>query len=366
MKVNVITRHAPSNYGSLLQAMATIRVIGEMGYDCKIIDYVRPDELGMKALMLQLRNKPNYNNNFIKKIAYILLRYPDEKRAELAFLRMRGKYLRMTDRCHSMSELEQLSADIFMTGSDQVWGPAVDGKHDNAYFLDFVDNKTKCIAYSASFGRSTIPKAVVKEYTDMLSKYSGIAVREKSAVELLNSWDIQNVEQVLDPVFLMSKDEWSEYIYHSQERQYVLVYQIHNDSKLNEYAKNLAAEKCLPLKRVSAFLRQSFRGGHLVCLPDISEFLALIKGCTYFVTDSFHGTAFAIIFNRQFVEVLPNNNTGTRNINILTLVGLENRILRSKDDLKLIDTPIDYTKVNKILGNERTKSLEILRRMLEN
>lgn len=366
MKVDVITRHAPSNYGSLLQALATVKVIEKMGHDCEIIDYIRPDELGMKALMNQLHNKPNYNNNIIKKIAYILLRYPDEKRAELAFLRMREKYLKMTDRFSSMDKLKSLCADVYMTGSDQVWGPAVDGKHDKTYFLDFVDNKTKCIAYSASFGRTEIPNSVIKEYKEMLSKYSGIAVREKSAVELLDSWGIPNVEQVLDPVFLMSKQEWSEYIDHSEQGQYVLVYQIHNDPNLNEYAKSLAAEKGLPLKRVSAFMRQIFRGGHLVCLPDISEFLALIKGCTYFVTDSFHGTAFAMIFNRQFMEVLPNNNTGTRNLNILSLVGLENRIVRSKTDINLIESPIDYTKVNEILEHERARSLDILRKMLEN
>ena len=82
------------------------------------------------------------------------------------------------------------------------------------------------------------------------------------------------------------------------------------------------------------------------------------------ITDSFHGTAFAINFNTPFVEVLPNNNTGTRNMSILRLTGLSNRILKD-DDINLAMTTIDFSETNRILEKKREESIEILKHMLE-
>ena len=82
------------------------------------------------------------------------------------------------------------------------------------------------------------------------------------------------------------------------------------------------------------------------------------------ITDSFHGTAFAINFNTPFVEVLPNNNTGTRNMSILRLTGLSNRILKD-DDVNLAMTTIDFSETNRILEKKREESIEILKHMLE-
>ena len=92
MKIKVITRHAPSNYGSLLQSIATIKVMEGMGHDCEIIDYQRSDERGLSGVLTQLRQKDGYGNP-IKRLAYIALRYPIEKYAQMKFESMRKKYL---------------------------------------------------------------------------------------------------------------------------------------------------------------------------------------------------------------------------------------------------------------------------------
>ena len=113
-------------------------------------------------------------------------------------------------------------------------------------------------------------------------------------------------EQVLDPTLLIDKNEWSKYITKNVvKEEYVLVYQIHNDQKLNAYAKMFAKKSGLKLVRVSPIFHQFKRGGKFVYLPDIGEFLSLVKNAKYLITDSFHGTAFAINFNTQFIEVLP-------------------------------------------------------------
>lgn len=198
----------------------------------------------------------------------------------------------------------------------------------------------------------------------MLSCYSNITVRENSAVQILSDMGIE-AQQVLDPTLLVTADEWEQYISNKdiQKEEYVLVYQIHNNPELDKYAIKFAKKAGLPLVRVSPILHQAKRGGKFVYLPDIGEFLALIKNARYMVTDSFHGTAFAINFNKQFVEVLPNTGTASRNQSILKLTGLEDRIVKDLNDFTFINRKIDFTGVNHKIETERSASDFVLQRM---
>lgn len=363
MDIKVITRHAPSNYGSLLQSIATITILERLGHTCEIIDYIRDDEHGLKAVTTSLNGKQGWNGNPLKKLAYIALRYPEEKTAEIKFSRMRKKYLKLTQRCQAHEDLKQLDADVFMTGSDQVWGPTLNGQYDEAYFLSFVSGKPKT-AYAASFGRTDFTPQILAEYKKLLSTYSDIAVRENSAVDLLTQMGISCAGQVLDPTLLLTGEEWSKRIKRNMEGKYVLVYQLHNNPVLTDYALRFARHTGLPLYRISPTFHQIRRGGKFIYLPDLDEFLSYIKNCTYFLTDSFHGTAFALNFNKQFIEILPNNKTGSRNQSILQLTGLTDRILTDFNDFSMADKVIEYTSVNNILAKERQKSIAILKSLL--
>lgn len=363
MDIKVITRHAPSNYGSLLQSIATITILERLGHTCEIIDYIRDDEHGLKAVITSLNGKQGWNGNLLKKLAYIAFRYPEEKTAEIKFSRMRKKYLKLTQRCRAHEDLKQLDADVFMTGSDQVWGPTLNGQYDEAYFLSFVSGKPKT-AYAASFGRTDFTPKILAEYSKLLSTYSGIAVRENNAVDLLKLLGITCMGQVLDPTLLLTGEEWSKRIKRNMEGKYVLVYQLHNNPVLTDYALRFARHTGLPLYRISPTFHQIRRGGKFIYLPDLDEFLSYIKNCTYFLTDSFHGTAFALNFNKQFIEILPNNKTGSRNQSILQLTGLTDRILTDFNDFSMADKVIEYTSVNNILAKERQKSIAILKSLL--
>lgn len=359
MDIKVITRHAPSNYGSLLQSFATLKILEEMGHEVKLINYIRKDERGIKAIIAALKNKPGWNNSFFKKVLYILLRYPEEKLAELRFDKMRRKYLYMTERISTHDELANLNADIFITGSDQVWGKTINGSYDSAYFLEHV-KKGKKVAYAASFGRTDFSENTLAVYQKMLSKYDAITVRENSAVNILKSINVECYGQVLDPTLLFNGDEWSKLINNNIEEKYVLVYQLHNNPILNDYAINFSKKVNLPLFRISPNFHQFKRGGKFIYLPELDEFLSYIKNSTYFITDSFHGTAFAINFNRQFIEILPNNKTASRNQSILQLTGLQDRIITDYNDFSIANKLINYNKVNAILSKEREKSKKIL------
>lgn len=372
MNIKVITRHGPSNYGSLLQSIATVKKIEEFGHQCEIIDYQRADERGLNGVLTQLKAKDGFGNP-LKKLAYIAIRYPIEKFAQVRFDKMRKKYVKMTSRCSSHVDLKKISADAFITGSDQVWGPMMNGVYDSAYFLQFVGKDSRKLAYAASFGKTKFDESTVVAYKKMLSEYDKIAVREKSAVSLLEEWGLDNcLGQVLDPTLLLDSNTWKDLLVSKHDSQkyanknYILVYQIHNDPKLSDYAKRIARQSGMELLRVNPYLHQKYRGGKFICCPDLGEFLALIDNASCIITDSFHGTCFSINFGKQFIEILPNNATGTRNQSILELTGLSDRILHDTDDYSLLDKVIDYGKVYEVLVAERRKSLEVIRSMIQN
>lgn len=368
MVINVITRHAPTNYGSLLQAIATQRVIMNLGHECRIINYIPKCETGVRMAITQLEQKTKWKRNPIKKAIYLMVAEPETLLMERKFLAMRKKYLLMGPYCATTGELKKLYAEkkdeVFLTGSDQVWGPISTGHYDPTYFLDFVPKSSRKLAFAASFGKAIFDEQTLKEYRVLLKKYDSLAVRENVAVELLKKMDI-SAKQVLDPTLLMDADAWSEYVKPMKKpEKYVLVYQIHANSDLDHYAVKFAEKAELPLLRVSPLLHQAKRSGKFVYCPDISGFLDLVKNATYMVTDSFHGTAFAINFNTQFVEVLPNTGTSSRNQSILELTGLTDRIVRDLNDFSCIDQEIDFKEANEKIGTSRIESIRILEEML--
>jgi hypothetical protein len=369
MRINVITRHAPGNYGSLLQSIATQKIFKKLKYDCKIIDYVPEEETGARVAFTQIKGKINEKNNAIKKMINILLREPEYLIMHHKFLKMRRKYLNMTKHFKNHMELKENfanSKEIFITGSDQVWGPISNGKLDMAYFLDFVPDNAIRIAFASSFGKANFDRIIIDKIKDRLSKYNAITVREDKAVEIINKMGLE-AKQVLDPTLLITSEEWSKYIIETKKnKKYILVYQIHNNRNLDMYAKKYAKKTGLPLVRVSPLLHQTIRGGKFIWLPEIGEFLGLIKNAECLITDSFHGTAFAINFNTQFVEVLPNTGTSSRNQSMLKLTGLENRIVNNLEDFSFIDKKICFLEVNKIIEKNREESLNYLETILNN
>lgn len=363
MKVAVITRHAITNYGSLLQAVATQRLVENLGYACEVIDYIREDETYQNQERTLLKCKPAFNGSAMKRAMYLALRQHASVKSGEKFETMRKKYLHLTRWYSKLSQLEQdkPQADVYMTGSDQVWGPVMDGTYDSAYCLSFTADSDCRIAFAASFGRTKFTQETEAFYKKWLSRYEAIAVREDSAVQLLNSWGLQ-AKQVIDPTLMLDSAYWGR-LTTDIKKKYILVYQIHNDKKLDRYAKAAAKRVGLPLVRVSASFHQCVRGGKFKFCPDIGVFLSYIKNAQCLITDSFHGTAFALNFNTPFVEVLP-GETSTRNMSILRLTGLTDRILKDENNVDLAFKPIDFTHANEVLTEKRKESLSILNEML--
>ena len=368
MKVDVITRHAVANYGSIIQAYATQKVIEDLGYECDIINYVREDEKDRNISKTLLKNSAKWNKNFVTRMIFKIIQDPNYYISYKKFCKFRKKLLKETIEYNTIEQLKNNlpDADIFCTGSDQVWGPIGTSEYDEAYFLKFVPNDKKTIAYSSSFGKKDNNKSVIGNLKYLLSDYSKLLVREDTAVDIIKNAGFENVEQVVDPVLLLKDVDFDKIIEEPKIKEdYILVYQLHDNKKFEKYTQKIAKEKNMKLIRVSPSLTNFFKCGKTVYLPTPREFLGYIKNAKFIITDSFHGTAFSLIFNKKFVDIPPQNGI-TRIESVLRVFGLENRLVKNYDEYDILDKDIDYDRVNAIIDAQRLSSLQKLKDALKN
>lgn len=370
MKIDIITRHSVPNYGSLLQSYATQNAIEKMGYESEIINYTRYEERYENLANTLIKGK-KWDKNFVLRFIYKIIQTPNYSRMYKNFFLYRKNFLKETQ--IEYGNIEELNdnipdADVYCSGSDQIWGKIGTADFDEAYFLEFAKGK-KCISYASSFGKTKLTDSLNINLDRLLGKYTNILVREDSAKELLNHRGFNNVEQVLDPTLLLEKKEWDELANKSTRNvkgDYILIYQLHDNKDFDKYAEKFARKKGMKLLRISPSLYHFTRSGKLIYLPNQFDFLKYFKNAKYILTDSFHATVFSIIFNKKFIDILPLNKTGTRIESILRLFEIKNRILPSYENMSLIDEPIDYDNVNILLEKERNRSIDLFKNAIEN
>lgn len=364
-KILIITRHAVPNYGSFLQALATVKIFENRGYTVQILDYV-PELEKPENLYKPMLNSSRFGKKPVIRLIYKLVRKPDFKRMGKRFRKFQKQNLPLTKEYNSYESLVGIDGfDIYMTGSDQVWGPMAMEPFNRCYFWDFLAKDATRVAYSASFGNAHFSQETQAIYKEMLEKYAYLLVRENTAVELLNQMGIHGAEQVLDPTLMFSREFWEKYTSkNSRKKKYLLVYQVHDNKNMEKYAKQLANKMGLELVRVSNSFAHVFRGGKFEYLPDPGQFLSLFKHAEYVVTNSFHATVFSLIFERPF-SIVNSGKTNTRIESLLSLVQLGDRQIENCSDFSQIEKEIDFEKVKEILDKERMKSNTAIDTMLE-
>ena len=372
MKVSVITRHAVANYGSLLQSYSTQKVIESLGHKCEIINYIPIEEKGKNIARTLCKNSSFWNKNHLTRLLYLVIQTPNYYYSYNKFSKFRNDILNQTREYNTNEDVEKDTpiADIYCTGSDQVWGNmAISDKARLPYYLNFIQDKSKkCISFSASIGISEINDEIKNNLKSNLKKYTKILVREESAVKILHDLEFYNVDLVLDPTLLVAKEDWNRFV--SEEKvvkdsEYILVYQLHDNKEFNNYVVELSKKVRLPLYRICPNIQSLIRPGKNIFLPSPGKFLRCFKDAKYIVTDSFHGTVFSILFNKEFIDILPSNKTGTRIENILKISGITNRIVDDFKDYTTIEKKIEWKNVNNNISDERIKSIKKLKEVIE-
>lgn len=358
MKVANITLHAINNYGSVLQTYATEYMFRMLGCEVVTIDYMRKTARMGTWDIIKAKNM-GYSLKAKTLIVHLFLKNKDRSKQ---FSLFRNNFLTLSKRYYSNDELKSSlpDADIYCTGSDQTWNTVCQGGIPKAFFLDFVPEGKKKISFAASFGIKELPDGDVSETRELLNKYSAISVREQSGVEILNRQLGIKSSLVLDPTLAVPNKVWDELSAPRKYKEdYLLAYQLNRNSRFTKYMQDFAREKGLKIILIRA---RKERGLHnCECLTSVSpqEWLSLIKYAKYVLTDSFHCTAYCILFHKQFIDILPPNYSD-RVINILNETNLTNQIITDYSDFSIGDNIIDYDDIDSWLDGERKKTLAFL------
>lgn len=367
-KIEVITLHRIVNYGSVLQAYATQYILNKKGNNVEFIDYY-PERMHMLGMLKRIKNKSDFlSKNLFARTAARIIMLPSYVQRFMVFKKFIKKYLNTTQKIYmTEEEIEKdiPEADIYCTGSDQVWNTGWNEKIEYPFFLKFAPNNKKCISIAASFGKSELERWEIEETKKLLSKYSDISTRELSGVNIIKELGFNNVINILDPTLLLNGEEWSKIASNKYENQdYIFVYNLNRNKNIDNYVQKLAKEKKLKVYYVSYCLHEFYKKGKMKCNVKVEDFLALIKNAKYVVTDSFHATAFSINFNTQFMIVFPEKYS-TRVKSILEITKLESRIVKNPNDISLSDEKIDFKEANDILSRKREEANKYIDRITE-
>lgn len=352
MKTAIVTWISYNNYGTLLQAYALQQQLNRIGIKSTILcDRMILDEHKAKN-PLHVKDSQFVCNDKEKKLARLCALIHNPKRlgkileARVNRTKYERPYTESQDLCNLFKERDlsiyydvfgdNLTAlnncfDAFIAGSDQVWS-VFENAFNPYYFLDFVTRKK--ISYAPSLGTSVISQNISEQLKKLLDDYDNISVREKTTAEQLSGMLRRKVDWVVDPTLLHDREFWEQFTSKipRRKKRYLLCYFLENRKWYFSYAKKLAKELHLELLLLPN--RWDYISSEYVVETGVGpkEFVSLIRHSDYVLTDSYHGSIFSLIFQRDFQYLLRFNNDDqfSQNIRIQSLfdsLDLKDRIV---------------------------------------
>lgn len=289
MKIGIITFHFVNNFGGLLQSYALWRVISQQ-YDleCEVIDYrnwfirftdtirLFPITTNMNELMnglLSMRQRLGRVKKFNKFV---------------------NQYLKLSPRYYSHFQINRFppNDEKFICGSDQIWNPFLTAGVSSNYFLGFESKPENKIAYAPSFGTIGIPNYYKKKIKKYISSIKYLSVREKSGQELIKLMTGREAERLIDPTFLLPKEEWDNLGKSPEEKgPYILLYIMQRDEKVYDYARKIKSWLRIKLIEISRYGYKSDFVDEVIIDVGPREFLGFFRDASYICTNSYHGLA---------------------------------------------------------------------------
>lgn len=321
------------NFGAVITAYALNKVVSNLGYNAQNINY----PIRQSFVAEEPENK--YFDDF------------------------RKKYIPETKRFNSPQELTLLNETFsnFITGSDQVFRSWLVQFDMDAFLLSFANVDKNIMSYSASFGIKMENKKSTEDkiFYLLLSNFDSLSLRENNGADYCKNLGIDNAVQLIDPVFLLNKEEWK-YLFSDKKYENIhskiIIYTVNPNIK-NEIMNFIKTNPALDTKNLR----------DITFNTPVEEWLAEVANCDLFITDSFHGVCFAIIFNKPFICVHKSKDTIERLKSLFEIFGIENRLYNNFDDVnvnKIIKSKIDYDKINKIIEAKKAEGIEYLEKSL--
>jgi len=367
MRVLILTFQFAKNYGAILQAHALSSYIKEnLKEECEIIQYWPEKSDASWRLYLRgwhpkviLRNLyVFFNRSFIKEY----------KKKNAIMAKAINELLPLTEKKYDYSGIHTNPplADAYICGSDQVWN-FVKCFDDPTYFFDFTKGMTNVrrIGYAPSIA-DPWPESRWDEFRGYLSNMDYISVREKSDVEVVEKLSGKHVTHVIDPVFLKSRDYWEKLAIEPDIREpYIFCYFLGtNDLAVNLVKKVHTVSGC-KIVHLNLNARDRFNSDYDLRAVSPQQFLGFIKNASYVCTNSFHCSAFSIIFRRNYC-VAPKSFANARMESLQEMFGLGQRLFRQEivDSLNKNSLVVDYSKADELFAPFEKTSKEYLKNAL--
>lgn len=341
-----------NNYGALFQSCALAAFLKKMDYD-------------VYNVTIENRSTANDSTTIkLKKKIKRLLLLPQKK-----FINERNKKMRdfAADNQNQLvyKNVQELydnppEADVYISGSDQVWNPT--NIHDD-FFLCYADDRKKKISYAASMGHERIPQSVETKFADYIARYDSISVREDSMIPIIRRYTDKKIHQHIDPVFLMTKEEWMEFERPYKALKYdkfIFVYALEWSADHNEKLLQLKKRTGLPVVSINAGNIKKMHADQVIYNASPNEFLYLLDKASFVVTTSFHGTAMSLVYNKKFMG-FTGSDKPTRIESLFRHYGIDSR---STVDAAISE--INYDVVNRSIEQDRNKAREYLLNSIEN
>lgn len=382
-KIGVITYwESNDNYGQQLQCWALQHYLRERGYDAFLIrQYAWPEQWspkkkGLKRIKQWIKDtlaaflyatNLAYQPSIFKRFSFCL----DKEAYRRRFPIFRKENMKMTKIYDTPDKLmnKPPKANVYITGSDQVWNYWLNEEPLKNYFLQFGRKYVKRIAYAPSIGHTTLPDEYKHTYHLYLKKFSAISVREKSTVPIIQSLGYK-VQCVLDPSMLLNTEEYLLLSQNVKTNPNVFIYSMNYESVEDipfEAIKHYAKSNGLPIivtpgsGYVSA--KELFTGVEY-SYATIPEWIQNIANSELVITASFHGIVFSILFHRRFIYTPLNgehSESNNRVFDLLEALGLDSRVWDEKITFDDYTTEnIKWLQVDERLNNMRKQSLDFL------
>lgn len=353
-KIGILTFHRALSYGAMLQAYALQNFMLELGIENEIVDY------NCKYMVDHYqKNFRKTQGNPIKGLGWNLMTLSGVKKERKTRDEFVNKHLVLSknytaDTINSATD----NYSAFITGSDQVWSPTCVG-FDPVYFLTFAKPQQK-YSYAASIATKTIPENLKDEFKNRIQTFQMCSLREQSGAEIVKDLTGKDAFVNIDPTLLLTQKSWDKLAVNVLDEPYIFLFTVHKPKNLINYSLELHKKTGLKVVYLNKLKTCKDKGIEYMDPVTADKFVGLIKNASYVCTNSFHGTAFSVIYHKNFVvETETCKGKNIRSEELLNHLGLNNRIMNSQNNTD-INAKSDWNYVEEKLQEEREKSRNYL------
>lgn len=370
-KVGILTFHGANNYGSVLQAFALSRMIEKLGFEVEIVNYVPNNQEDMYKIFIDNKSIKALLKNVMAAFFHPVLKNKSE-----GFEKFRAEYLNVGKKCYkekiAIGELDE-QYEYVICGSDQIWN-IIAADFSEEYLLPNV-RKARKIAYAPSLSTGDFCGTRNEEkFRQLIDDFDFLSVREYSGKEKLEKLLKYNreVEVVIDPTLLLEREDYESISSNRVHNgKYIFFYSIDYNSVAVEIVKYISKKINLPIIVMFTSIKTYTilgKGFRISRKASPSDFLSLIRYADLVLTTSFHGTAFSVIFEKEFFAVMRNQGDeevyyDPRICNLLGKLNLNERIITEMNyqTMKYQGNKLDYSKVRKQKEELQNNSVEYLK-----